>query len=152
LSNGGIIFAPDLFGPGIWVQDARYQMMSLDAGLKYHGFSLDGGYYARWVDDFRGPGTGGLSSLRDNGFQVLASGMAIQNVLQLYAGGSKIYGEYGNPSDARAGINWYPWKNQVVRWNAEVLKLNHSPVGALSLPYPVGGNGVVFYTSFEVYF
>jgi hypothetical protein len=152
ISNGGIIFAPDLFGPGVWVQNARYQMASLDAGLKYHGLSLDAGFYARRVDSFRGPGTGGLSSLRDNGFQVLASAMPIKNVLQVYAGGSKIYGEYGDPSDARVGLNWYPWKNQVARWNVELLKLNHSPVGGLALPYPVGGNGNVFYTSLEVYF
>ena len=152
LSNGGIIFAPDIFGAGIRVQDARYQMTSLDAGLKYHGFSLDAGYYGRWIDDFQGPGTTGLPSLRDNGFQVLASAMAIQKTLQVYVAGSKIYGQYGDPSDVRIGASWFPWKNQVVRWNAEVLKLNHSPVGALSLPYPVGGNGNVFYTSFEVYF
>jgi hypothetical protein len=152
ISNGGIIFAPDLFGPGVWVQDARYQMTSLDAGIKYHGLSLDAGYYARWVDSFRGPGTAGLPSLKDDGFQVLASAMPIPGVLQVYAGGSKIFGQYGDPSDGRLGVNWYPWRNQVVRWNVEFLELHHSPVGALSLPYPVGGNGSVFYTSFEVYF
>ncbi len=152
LSNGGIIFAPDIFGPGIRVQDARYQMTSVDAGLKYHGFSLDAAYYGRWIDDFQGPGTTGLPSLRDDGFQVLASAMAIQKTLQVYVAGSKIYGQYGDPSDVRIGASWFPWKNQIVRWNAEVLKLNHSPVGALSLPYPVGGNGNVFYTSVEVNF
>ena len=78
--------------------------------------------------------------------------MAIPKTLQVYAAGSKIYGQYGDPSDVRIGASWFPWKNQVARWNVEVLKLNHSPVGALSLPYPVGGNGNVFYTSFEVYF
>lgn len=152
ISNGGIIFAPDIFGPGIWVQDARYQMTSLDAGLKYHGFSLAAAYYGRWVDSFRGPGTAGLPSLRDDGFQVLASAMAIPRTLQLYVAGSKIYGDYGDPSDTRVDINWYPWKSQVARWNVEALKLNHSPVGGLSLPYPVGGNGMVYYTSVEVYF
>jgi len=152
LSNGGIIFTPGLFGTDIWVQDAVYQMSSLDFGLKYHGFALEGEHYWRWVDNFRGPNTAGLESLFDHGFQLQASAMVIPAVLQGYVSGSKVYGEYGDPSDFRIGANWYPWKNHVVRWNAEYLHLNRSPVGGLSLPYAVGGNGPVFYTSFEVNF
>ena len=152
LSNGGIIFTPGLFGTDIWVQDAVYQMSSLDFGLKYHGFALEGEHYWRWVDNFRGPNTAGLESLFDTGFQLQASAMVIPAVLQGYVSGSRVYGEYGDPSDFRIGANWYPWSNHVVRWNAEYLHLNRSPVGGLSLPYVVGGNGSVFYTSFEVNF
>jgi hypothetical protein len=152
LSNGGVIFAPGLFGPGIWVQDARYQMMSLDAGLKVRGFALEGEYYTRWVDDFRGPGTAGLAALYDRGFQVQASAMAIPHVLQGYVSGSKVLGQYGNPSDLRFGVNWFPSRSQTIKWNAEYLLLDHSPVGALSLPYPVGGNGSVIYSSLQVNF
>ena len=147
LSNGGIIFAPNLFGPGIRVQDALYQMADVDMGVEYHGFSLEGEYYWRWVSQFTGPNTAGLPNLFDHGFQLQASAMAIPRTLQIYVSGSKIFGEYGNPSDFRIGANWYPFKNQVLRWNAEFLHLNRSPVGGLSLPYPVGGNGPVFYTS-----
>jgi len=152
ISNGGIIFAPNLFGQDIWVQDAVYQMSSLDFGLKYHGFALEGEHYWRWIDNFRGPNTAGLESLLDKGFQLQASAMVIPAVLQGYVSGSKVYGEYGDPSDFRIGANWYPWHNHVVRWNAEYLHLNRSPVGGLSLPYVVGGDGPVFYTSFEVNF
>ena len=78
--------------------------------------------------------------------------MLLPEKLQLYAGGSKVFGEYGEPWDFRLGANWFPWSNQVVRWNFECLELRRSPVGALSLPYPVGGNGPVFHTSFMVWF
>jgi len=152
ISNGGVIFAPDLFGPGIWVQDARYQMTSLDAGFKLHGFALEGEYYTRWVNDFRGPGTAGLASLYDHGFQLQASAMAIPHVLQGYVSGSKVLGQYGNPSDLRFGVNWFPNRSQTIKWNAEYLLLDHSPVGSLSLPYPVGGNGPVIYSSLQVNF
>ena len=152
LSNGGIVFTPDLFGSGIWVQQAQYQMTSVDAGVKYRGLSLDGEHYWRLIDNFRGPETSGLAVLRDHGFQLQASAMVLPQQLQLYASGSKIFGEYGNPSDVRLGVNWFPMKNQVVRWNAEYLHLDQSPVGGNSLPYVVGGNGAVFYTSFEVNF
>ena len=66
--------------------------------------------------------------------------------------GSKVFGEYGDPWDFRLGVNWFPWKNTVVRMNAEYLELNRAPVGALSLPFPVGGNGSVFQSNFMVYF
>ncbi len=152
LSDGNNIFTPDLFGPGIRITDATYHMGSLDAGLKYRGFSLEGGYYWRLIDDFRGTGTTGLDDFNDHGFQLQASAMAVPRLLQVYVSGSKVFGEHGDPADVRVGVNWYPWRNQVVRWNAEYLHLNRSPVGGLSLPYVVGGNGSVVYSTFEVNF
>ena len=43
LTDGSIIFTPDLFGPGITVNTVNYKMMSLDAGLKYNGLAFEGG-------------------------------------------------------------------------------------------------------------
>ncbi len=37
LTDGSIVFTPDLFGPGITVNEVDYRMMSLDAGVKYQG-------------------------------------------------------------------------------------------------------------------
>ena len=154
LSDGNIIFSTDLFGPGVQIDEATYRMTSVDAGLKYRGFSLEGEFYWRILDRFTGPGTEGLpfDALHDHGFQLQGSMMLLPEELQLYAGGSKVYGEYGDPWDFRLGANWFPWSNQVVRWNFEYLELSRSPVGALSLPYPVGGDGPVFHTSFMVWF
>jgi hypothetical protein len=150
LSDGNVIFKPDLFGPGIRITDVAYHMGSADIGLKQHGFSLSGEYYWRKVDDLIGPGTAGLANLWDHGFQLQASGMAIPKRLQLYAIGSKVLGQHGNPWDNRLGVNWYPFSNQIVRLNAEYLYVRRSPVGGLSLPFPVGGNGYVIYSSFEI--
>jgi len=146
LSDGNSIFTPALFGPGIVVTHATYRMASAEAAAKYHGFSLEGEYYWRFVGNFVGPGTESVPHLRDNGFQLQASAMPIKQTLQAYVGFSKIFGQHGDPWDARVGASFYPWKNQAVRWNTEVLY--HSPVGGLSLPYVVGGNGFVFCSSF----
>jgi len=43
LSDGNPIFKSSLFGPGIQVHNATYQMFCADGGVKYRGFSLDGG-------------------------------------------------------------------------------------------------------------
>ena len=45
LSDGSIIFTPNLFGPGITINNAVYKMASIDFGVKYHGYALEGEYY-----------------------------------------------------------------------------------------------------------
>ncbi len=152
LSDGTVIFTPNLFGPGITIEDARYRMLSLDGGVKYRGFALEGEYYFRWLDNFRGENTQGLPRLFDRGFQLQGSAMVIPKTLQLYAGASRIEGQFGDPWDFRAGANWFPWKNKVVRWNTEWLYLRNSPVGYSSVPFVVGGRGSVFHSSLELAF
>jgi hypothetical protein len=152
LSDGTVIFTPNLFGKGITIEDARYRMSAVDGGLKYRGFALEGEYYWRWLDNFKGPGTAGLAGLFDHGFQLQASAMVLPRTVQAYAGWSRIDGQFGNPWDIRAGVNWFPWKNKVVRWNNEWLYLHKSPVGYSSVPFAIGGRGNVFHSSLELAF
>ena len=150
LSDGTVIFTPDLFGPGITVERLFFQMANADVGIKYHGWSVDVGYYSRWLSKFRGPGTETLPRRFDQGIQAQVATMVIPKTLQVYVSGSRIDGEFGNPWDARIGVNWLPLHNKVIRWNFETMYLDHSPVGATAYPYAVGGTGTVFYTSFEM--
>jgi hypothetical protein len=150
LSDGTIIFTPFIFGPGVAVEEVRYQMSSLDGGVKYKGYALEGEYYIRKLDNFEGPGTGVIPNQWDRGFQLQASTMIIPRTFQAYVAGSYIDGNYGKPWDIRAGVNWHPWHNRVFRWNTQVMYLNHSPVGYTSLTYNVGSKGVVFNTDFEL--
>jgi len=152
LSDGTVIFTPDLFGPGTTITDARWRMISTDGAFKYRGYSMEGEYYLRWLDNFRGPNAEGLPRVFDHGFQLQGSAMVVPKKLQVYLGHSRIFGDYGNPWDARAGANWFPWENKVVRWNTEWLYLYNSPVGYSSVPFAVGGKGNVFHTSVELAF
>jgi hypothetical protein len=152
LSDGTVIFTPDLFGPGVSITDARYRMISVDGGFKYRGFSLEGEYFWRWLDSFRGDNTGGIPRLFDHSGQIQASAMVVPQKLQAYAGYSKIFGQFGQPWDFRAGTNFFPFKNKVVRWNTEALYLNRSPVGYTSVPFAIGGRGWVFHSNMELAF
>lgn len=152
LSDGSVIFTPDLFGKGITITDARWQMTSFDAAFKYKGFSLEGEYYLRWLDNFRGENTQTIPDQFDHGFQFQGTAMLMPRTLQLYAGHSKVFGQYGDPWDFRTGLNFFPFKNKVVRWNNEALYLRRSPVGYTSVAYPVGGQGWVFSSSVELAF
>jgi hypothetical protein len=152
LTDGSIIFTPDLFGPGIRVRDVEYRMMTVDAGIKYRGLSLEGEYYRRWLDDFVGPGTSIIAPITDQGYQLQSSAMPIQKVLQVYLSGAQIFGRYGNASELRTGANWYFTGERGLRWNVEYLHLNNCPVGYTAVPYPVGGNGGVFHVNLEMNF
>jgi hypothetical protein len=57
---------------------------------------------------------------------------------------------YISARQTRFGVNWYMLDNQAVRLNREVIYLNNSPVGALSLPYSVGAKGPVFHLNLEL--
>lgn len=153
-SDGNVIFNRNLFGEGIGIDDATYRMVALDAGAKYRGLSLESEFYWRKVSDLSGPGTERLpfSTMNDSGFKIETSAMAVPKTVQAYVSGSKVFGEYGDPWDVRLGVNYYPFKTEIVRWNAEYLRISRSPVGALALPMPVGANGGIFYTSFLVNF
>jgi hypothetical protein len=152
LTDGSIIFTPGLFGPGVTVQKVLYEMASLDAGVKYRGFALEAEYYRRRLSDFAGSGTEGIDDITDDGFQLQASAMILPRLLQLYAGHSEITGDFGDASEWRYGINYFPRQMRGIRLNGEWLVLKDSPVGYTAVPYPVGGNGDVFHLNFEMNF
>ena len=152
LTDGSVIFTPDLFGPGITVEKVDYDMTSVDAGVKYKGLSLEAEWYWRQLGNYAGANVQGIAGINDHGFQVQSSAMVVPKLLQVYLSGAGIYGVYGDSSEVRAGANFYPVKQRGIRVNAEWLHLNKSPVGYTAVPYPVGGNGSVFHLNFEMNF
>ena len=152
LSDGTVIFTPDIFGKGVAISDVRYQMTSYDGAFKYKGWSLEGEYFLRWLNDFKGANVEAVPDQFDHGFQLQLTKMLVPKTLQAYTGYSQIYGQYGDPYDFRFGTNWFPFKNKVVRWNTEALYVNRSPVGYTSVTYPVGGRGWVFNSTVELAF
>ena len=154
VSDGSIIFAPGLFAQGAQIDEATYGLFAIDGGVKYRGFSFDVEYYRRRMDEFIVIGTSALpfTALRDQGFQIQASTMVVPLKVQVYGGGSKVYGDYGDPSDVRGGVTIFPWKNEVVRWKFEYMHVSRSPVGATSLPYLVGSNGPILHSSPMLFF
>jgi len=152
LTDGSIVFTPNLFGSGISVDTVDYQMVSLDAGIKYHGLSLEAEYYRRWLTDFAGSNTGGIPDITDDGYQVQSSAMVLPKTLQVYLSGSQIFGRFGDASELRAGGNWYFAKDRGLRVNAEWIHLIKCPVGYTAVPYPVGGNGNLLHINLEMNF
>jgi DUF3011 family protein len=152
LTDGSVIFTPNLFGAGITVNRVLYEMASADGGIKYKGFSAEAEYYRRRLGNFEGLNTGGIDDINDHGFQVQTSAMVIPKTLQVYLSGSQIRGRYGDASELRAGANWYVVRKRGLRFNAEWLHLDNCPVGYTAVPYAVGSNGDIYHLTFEMNF
>jgi hypothetical protein len=152
LTDGSVVFTPDLFGPGITVNEVDYRMSSVDAGLKYQGMSLEGEYYWRWLSNFNGINTEHLPGINDHGYQLQASAMVVPKIVQPYFGVSQVFGRYGDQWEVRGGSNFYPMKQRGIRVNGEWMYVDRSPVGYTAYPYPVGGKGTVFHINLEMNF
>jgi hypothetical protein len=152
LSDGTLLFQPGAFATDGQVNRATYRMAAVDAGYKYRGWSLEGEYYWRAMDNLSTVGDIPVNDLFDHGFQLQLGSMLLPRKLQAYAAGSKIFGEYGNPWDLAVGLNWYPNERRLFRVNTEMLYLNDSPVGYSSVPFALGGNGMVLHTNVELMF
>lgn len=152
LSDGTNIFDLNAFGDSGQINRATYQMLAVDAGAKYRGWSLDAEFYTRWIGDFQKAGVIPVTSLLDHGAQVQASAMLHPKLVQAYLSGSKIYGQYGDPWDFAAGVNYFPFRERHLRLNAQGQQIYRSPVGYLSFPYPLGGTGFVFTLDAEIFF
>jgi hypothetical protein len=152
LTDGSVIFTANLFGPGITVDRVKYQMSSVDGGLKYKGLALEAEYYWRWLSDYVGANTASIPDITDHGYQLQVSAMPLPKLLQVYLGNSGIYGDYGDASEVRVGANWYPVKQRGFRVNTELIHVNHSPVGYTAYPMPVGANGTIIHANLELNF
>ena len=152
LSSGVTAFTPNALAPGATVNTLEYQLVAASAGMKYKGFYLEGEAYWRTLDNFRATGVLPVTRLRDSGALLQGSFMAVPESVQIYANGSKIWGEYGNPWDAGLGVNWWPYKKRQFRVNGELMYLDSSPVGSVTLPYLIGSTGYTFAVSAELAF
>jgi hypothetical protein len=155
LSDGTLLFKENAFNiaGGGNITQALYQMMALDAAVKYKGYSLEAEYYSRWLGDFKvKDGVIPVSSLYDYGFTLQASAMAIPKTLQVYFSGSKIFGQYGDPYDAAIGANWFPFHRRDLRLAVMGLYTYRSPVGYTAYPVPVGATGFTFLSDLSLAF
>ena len=152
LSNGTIIFTEGALAPGVEVNDLNFYMTSFDTGMKYRGFSLEGEYYLRWLNDFRTSGPLPVDEVFDHGFQLQTSMMVWPRRVQIYGQGSYVFGEYGEPWELATGVNWWMFGRREVRFNLEYIYDRHSPIGYFAIPQVVGGTGSIFNANVEMSF
>jgi hypothetical protein len=153
LSDGTLIFSPHPFATSGSIQQLTYQMVDLEAGLKYKGWSLEGEYYFRLLNEFHVTGgTIPVSQVFDNGFQVQASTMLVPKLLQAYVAPSKVFGKYGNPFEVGLGLTLFPFQRKEMRINFQALYETQAAAGNIALPFSPGDRGWIYTLDMGVWF
>ena len=140
-SDGVLAFSTGAFAPGVTVQKATYKMWAMDGGLKYNGFSVNGQYYLRWLNNFEADGPLPLTSTFDHGFELSAGKFLIPRKLVLYARGSMVFGQFANPYEYAGGFKWYFLPTERVWMTGELMRVKHAPYSGAFTPYTAGMSG-----------
>jgi hypothetical protein len=142
-SDGVLAFATGAFAPGVTVEQVTYRMWAIDGGLKKSGFSVNGQYYVRTLNDFEADGPLPLASTFDHGFEVSAGQFLVPRRLVAYARGSKVFGEFRSPYEYAGGLKWYFLPTERVWLTGELMRVHDAPYGGAFTPYTAGMNGWV---------
>lgn len=145
LSNGTPLAATGALGPGLHVDAVSAQLLSVDAAVKYRGFSLSGEYYLRWLNGFRtSGGVTPISNLFDRGAYAQASFFFLPKRLEAYTRSSFVTGRFGGGNEWGGGINWYVRESRNWRMTFDVTRINHSPADNVLTGYRAGASGTLF--------
>ena len=140
-SDGVLAFATGAFAPGVTVDQATYKMWAIDGGLKKSGFSVNGQYYFRRIDDFEADGPLPLTSTFDHGFELSTGQFIVPKTLVLYARGSKVFGEFGSPYEYAGGFKWYFLPTERIWLTGELMRVHKAPYSGAFTPYTAGMTG-----------
>ena len=143
LSNGTNIFTPGALAPGVAVENVKYYMADLDAGLKYRGFALEGEYYWRWLNDFRADGPVPENSAFRS--RVPGNGLrdGLPKTMQLYTMGSYIFGDFGNSPGRPPPVSTGGSSSAASYASTSSTSTTTTrPIGYTAIPQVVGGTGL----------
>ena len=142
-SDGVLAFSTGAFAPGVTVDQATYKMWAIDGGLKKSGFSVNGQYYFRWLNDFEADGALPLASTFDHGFELSMGQFVVPKRLVLYARGSKVFGEFASPYEYAGGVKWYFLPTERLWLTGELMRVHRAPYSGAFTPYTAGMAGWV---------
>jgi hypothetical protein len=142
MSDGVLFFEEGALASGVTVQEADYDIVSVDLGFKYRGFALHTEFYHRTLSKFDIDGPAPYSKLSDNGYMVTAMYMIVPQKLNLYGFISQMIDDFErNPYDAGGGLNFYPVKSRSWRINLQSMYVYKCAAGGTFGLYTAGQTG-----------
>ena len=126
------IFDTGALANGVTIEKRTYQMVSASAGMKYHGFWLQGEGYGRKLDEFVADGklpVGACSKIIGFYVQMARHDRAEKdsNSTELLPISSV---NTDSPKEFIVGGNYYPWNTRNIRLNLQLINVDHSPVSS----------------------
>ena len=145
LSDGVLLFEGGALADGVTVQQADYDVVAIDAGFKYRGFSFQAEYYNRTYSNFASDGPLPQDSITDTGFMAEAMHMVVKRKLGLYVAGGYVFDDFErNPWEVAGGASFYPMESRSWRINLHVIRVEKSPASSNFGYYTAGQSGTTF--------
>ncbi|MBO9201713.1 MULTISPECIES: hypothetical protein [Niastella] len=142
MTDGVLFFETGALADGVTVNEANYDMIATDLGVKYKGFNAQVELYYRSLTKFDADGPLPVSSLRDKGYSVQLSQMVIPKKLCVYGIHSLFFDAFKrHPWEAGGGVNFYPMKSRSWRLNAQAHYVYKSSAGGTFGLYAGGQTG-----------
>lgn len=142
MTDGVLFFETGALADGVTVQNANYDMVAVDAGIKFKGFGFQTEWYARNLSKFDADGPLPLSSIRDYGYSLQLSQLVIPKRLIVYAINSYFWDEFKrHPWEAGVGFNLYPINTRSWRLNAQIMHVYKTSAGGTFGLYTAGQTG-----------
>ncbi|MGA9523040.1 MAG: hypothetical protein WBV82_16345 [Myxococcaceae bacterium] len=152
LTDSLLLFEQGALAPGVTVTNTLFDMLAVDAGVKWRGFHLQGEYYRRWLSSFESDGPIPFSQLVDQGFYVQLGYMVLPQYLGLYVGTSFVLGELNDAREVLGGVNVYPFETRNFRLNGHLIHVDRSAVSSVFGYYSGGQTGTTLSLAADIFF
>ena len=142
LTDGLLFFETGSLADGVTVEEANYNMLSVDLGVKYKGFNAQLEMYGRRLSNFEADGSLPLSEIKDIGYSLQVSQMVIPRRLIIYGVNSYFWDQFKrHPYEIGGGVNVYPFNSRSWRLNAQYMRVYKTSAGGTFGLYNAGQTG-----------
>jgi hypothetical protein len=153
LSDGTRLVDTGALEPGVTVDEFDLYLLAADFAAKFQGFSLNGEYYFRWIEDLEGDGPLPLNGFFDHGFYVEGGYMVIPQRLELSLRMSRIFGRHGDDgAEYAGGATWFFRGAHNFKMTLDVTRVYDSPAQNSAPGYRIGDDGIMMRTQLQVGF
>ncbi|MFK8113001.1 MAG: porin [Rubripirellula sp.] len=152
LSDGTRVNQVGALAPGVTVSDFDIYMYGVDVATKWNGWSFNGEYFARWIEQIAGDGVLANNEIFQHGHYAEGGYFLVANTLDVNARYSQVSGDFGTSSEVAVGFNWYPLAKHTMKLSFDVTSLDGSPLQNTATDILVGDDGTLFRTQFQTEF
>jgi hypothetical protein len=153
MSDGTQLDDEGALAPGVTVDRFDVYLYTVDAALKWRGFSVNGEYFFRWVKDI-GSASGSLpkDDMFDHGFYLEGGYFVVPHHVELNARTSQIFGDFGDAAEYAGGINWFVNGTHGFKLTLDLTDVVRSPANNSGPNYRAGDDGLLLRTQVQTAF
>jgi hypothetical protein len=151
MTDGILFFETGAVADGVTVDNADFDMLSVDLGFKQKGWGIQTEFYARNLSKFDADGPLPISSIKDYAYSLQVSKVVVPKKLIVYGINCYFWDQFKrHPWEAGGGANFYPLKSRSWRMNGQVMHVYKTAAGGSFGLYTAGQTGTTITIGVDV--